>query len=387
MGIITVEKHIFYAEAVKYTSQSDADFSRTHLRVRTIRIPWGQGSARTIGYLDELQFGGTPEKVLISSVEVTKRFFLGMGFDHPKLIVADVGLSDLHTRQEIEQFFVAKYKQKITQKIYPERVVPNVAESIWDRLPDSDRVLFHRESSGSRVVKPSGQNKPSTAFHKFEYGPVVPGEVWLLIDPTYSGVRGVAYDTVVDLAKEYLNRPVEQTLFQKMDKKTKVFDTNGIIVLGVAYRLQYWRQRLPREPVQWLESVQRRVRGYLHGAIHSHHKVETPEPKFKTLDIWYAMGNFELPQKSKRTSPNYPTFRKGKGFVPAQETEKEALRPLFTVKARNREDAVQKAEEVIWLKINNPATAVTWGDVSHKWYAAGQLMVPRLGVTRFNLQR
>jgi hypothetical protein len=389
MGIITVERHVFYAEAVEYNSPGNPDFSRMHLRVRNIRVPWSHGEARTIGYLDELQFGGTIEKVPIATAGITKRFFMGEGFNHPKLIVTAVGIQDLHDKQEMGKLLVTRYKARLNQHNFPERVVPRVIESVWDKLPDDEKAAFARPASGSRLVRPSTANKPVSYLHKFEFGPVVPGEVWLLVDPTYPEKRGVTYETAVDLAKEHLGRPVETTLFQHMDKNAKVFNTEGVIILGIAYRLQYWRQRLPKEPVQWLDSVQRRVREYLRHALHAN-KPFQPQAKFRTLEFWYAMGDFSLPIKSVRDASStfrgihHPTFKPGRGFVTAAHTDETALRPLFVVNARDREEAVKKAEELLWKNINDPAKAVRWGELSNKWYAAGQLMVPRSGIAVFN---
>ena len=178
MAVITVERHIFYAEAVRYGSKSDTATPQVHLRVRSIRVPWGQGFNRLIGYLDTIQFGGAEFKVDLHSFEQLRSFLLGQGRSNPKIIVADVQKSDLYTKPEMAKYFADQYKQQLARETFPTHPVrPYLDENIWDRLPDSERAEYARSASGSKTLW--RKNRPKHYEYKFEYPADNFGEIWL----------------------------------------------------------------------------------------------------------------------------------------------------------------------------------------------------------------
>lgn len=385
MSFITIERQLFYAEAVTYNPPHNNPEAtpQVHLRVRCIRVPWGQGFARTIGYMEDTQFGGA-ERLELHDPEQAKNFYMGINFPNPKLIVADVTKLDLFSRKEMAEYFALRFKQRLARKSFQEHPV---SEDIWDKLPPDEREKYARPSSGSKVMWT--KKRPLHYAYTFEYPNASFGEVWLLTDPSKPGRNnGVSYETAVDLAKKYFTeKPVLNALFKGMEGERKVFDMDGIIVLGVAYTLRFWRTVQPREGVQWLESIQKNVRTYLANALRA--KMVNP-PDYKRVNperTWYAMGLYDLPVASQRfdlTPQNrvkrIRTYEPARGFTPVPLAQEQALKPLFIVRAGNQEEARTKA--MAHLAKLNQTDPIRTSQLQSKWFAAGQKMVPVLG-TRF----
>jgi len=393
MAVITVERQLIYAEAKNYSVDFEKakSFPQVHLRVRCIRVPWGQGVSRTIGYMDDAHFGGFPElkQFIAEEPHKIKDFFLGVGHAHPKLIVADVQMSDLYSRPEICKKLGDKYKQGLASETFPEHPLPSrFEEGVWDRLTPEEKIKYYRPP-GSRVRW--RKDRPKQFPYKFEYPNIRGDEVWLLVDPTSPGREGITHRTAVELAKRYLGREVNPELFKGMSGDSKIFDMTGITVLGVGYLLRYWTRRYPPDQVLWLESVQQRVRTYLTKALRRTWSFTPAYSRIDTEKTWYAMGVSKIPPLSQRYMPtasgrirNYMTFEPGVGFKPPdfRGAKSEVLKPLFTVKARNRGEATLKANQKIKQLVDstNPRENALGAELVWKWSAGGHQVIPRVAV-------
>lgn len=366
MGIITVERHVFYLQPQEYAG------GRVHMRIRNRRLPWGQGSTRTVGYLDDAQFGGLARKVGGHDIQNMKNFFLGTGFGHPKLIVARAGANDLHSRSEISKKFLTQFKGKFKSTT---GVISNPALDEDDRfLTYAQRMARYKAggpTSGSREAKPV---RGAEQMYRPHFPQDVFNTAWMVVDPTRPGRQVVPKDRALRLAKQVLGTQFATVLFA--DTREKIMTKDVVVVLGVGYVLQYWQTGQPRYDVRWLESVQARVRKHLAGAI---------KPRAGRLDptnTWYAMGKHEMPVMSQRYQTTkqgrvrrYQTFRKGVGLAPSKPIEQFRLKPLFTVKARNIIAAKEVAERKIEKMIRNPETAEQGYDFHAAWYAASRKMI------------
>lgn len=392
MSVITIERQLFYAEAVSYKMKKPTTPGQVHLRVRSIRIPWGQGETRTLGYMDEVHFGGTGSKLDTHNLQNVKNFYMGKSHDNPKLIVAPVQMADLYTRPEMAKLLATKMKQTLARQTFSSLPVTRSwrNESIWDKLPDDERAKLSRSSSGAKKQR-RNINRPTQFHYNFEYPATRPGEVWLLVDPSYNSRRGVAYSTAKSLAKRHLGAEVDNNLFKRMEGDRKIFNQDGVMVLGVAYRLQYWKNVLPREGVLWLESIQKRVREHLEKELPGKmaHPPAYSTALLNTMRAWYAMGAFSVPEVTRRFAETpagrlrkIRGFTPGRGFAPVHLTQKEALRPLFVVNARNEAEAQQKAQNFIAKLVNDPNPDVTSRgmELTRKWDAGGNKVVPRLAM-------
>ena len=373
MGYVVVARHVFYLQAAEHLENGDPKRfgkrartgEQTHLHVRAIRVPWGQRTARNAGYLDDSQFGGLDPSHKIGGqvVQNTKNFMLGKGYNHPKLIVADVTEHDLMTKDELGKVFFEHYKQKLNRVPARPRFSPDdLGEENWSR------------EAGSISLK-SAPYKVSFPGQPFN-------TVWMLPDPTWSGKRIASEREATALAKTVLDLPVQHELFQGMTGRRKQYNLEGITVLGVGYSLQYFQSGPgPVEGVVWIESIQRRVRPYLNRVLGG--------PKVADKDAgqdWYAIGAYPVPIPSDRfalTPRNrvrqVKTYRTGEGFYHAKPKEEFAYRPLFTVKGRNMEDARRRAQELIFRNIRSSdnARSIHWLEMEQKWHEAERKMVSK----------
>lgn len=369
MGIITVERHVFFLQAKEYSG------GQVQMWVRNVRLPWGKGtSTRTVGYLDDAQFGALSKRVGGQDIENMKRFFLGKGFAHPNLIVARVAESDFFTRPEMGKRLFDQFKQQLKGISFSGQ--GDIPEEEDERfLTHAQRMARYKTGgprTGSRSVAkplrgPEQMYRPHYSQHYFN-------TVWLLVDPTRPGRQTVPKDRAIRLAKKVLGTRFSNILFP--DQRKKVMDKDSIVILGVGYLMQYWQKRVPSYDVRWLESIQARVRKHL-GA-----ELKITKGRVDPTQTWYAMGKQEMPPISQRFQTtkqgrvrHYKTFRAGHGLVSASPEAQFSLKPLFTVKARNIVAAKDAAERKLVKMIRNPSTAEQGYDFEAAWYAANRKMV------------
>jgi hypothetical protein len=344
------------------------------MRVRNIRLPWGQGNtARTVGYLDDAQFGGLARKVGGHDIQNMKNFFLGVGFGHPKLVVARMTANDFHSRTDLAKKFFAQFKGKFKSST---GVVSNPAlDEDDERFLTYAQRMARYKAGGTRAG--AREAKPVRGPEQM-YRPHLPQEqfntAWSIIDPTRPGRQVVPKDRAIRLAKKVLEPRFANVLFA--DTRQKIMTKDVAVILGVGYVLQYWQTGQPRHDVRWLESVQARVRKHLAG------EKKPGSARLDPTNTWYAMGKHEMPVLSQRFQPTkqgrvkrYQTFRKGVGLAPTKPSEQFRLRPLFTVKARNIIAAKEAAERKIEKMIRNPNTAEQGYDFHAAWHGANRRMV------------
>jgi len=382
MGFITVERHVFYLRPKKYETTG-----QHHMWVENLRLPWGQGdTARTVGYLDDAQFGALAGKVTSGrTADGMAQFFLGKSYKHPNLMVARVTASDFLSRNEISEHLFNQFKHQLKDlSSLGQGDIPEDEDEKF--LTHAQRMARYRtggQTSGVRHVQAPLRSagdmyRPHYSKHYFN-------TAWLLVDPTRPGRQMTSKDRVVRIAKQELRGKFSQVLFP--DQRVKKMDTGAIVVLGVGYMLQYWQKRLPPQDVRWLESVQQRVRKHLGAAM----KVSTG--RVDATQTWYAMGKHQMPPRSTRFKTTekgrvrrYTTFRPGIGITTTKPTDEFRLRPLFTVKARNIEAAKDAGERYIARLIKKPSTAEQGYDLEASWYASGKKIVSLAAVRMLRKQ-
>jgi hypothetical protein len=280
-----------------------------------------------------------------------KNFFLGVGFGHPKLVVARMTANDFHSRTDLAKKFFAQFKGKFKSST---GMISNPAlDEDDERFLTYAQRMARYKAGGTRAG--AREAKPVRGPEQM-YRPHLPQEqfntAWSIIDPTRPGRQVVPKDRAIRLAKKVLETRFANVLFA--DTRQKIMTKDVAVILGVGYVLQYWQTGQPRHDVRWLESVQARVRKHLASEL-------KPGQRFQ-------------PTKQGRVR-RYQTFRKGVGLAPSKPGEQFRLRPLFTVKARNILAAKDAAERKIEKMIRNPDTAEQGYDFHAAWYGANRKMV------------
>ena len=385
MGLITVERHIFYLEPKVFVEIGQRGGEQSHLLVRSIRTPWGHGTTRTVGYLHDDQFGGIVGKVGGQSIDSLRDFFLGMGRNtHPKLIVANVTASDLMTKTDAARTIFKKYTATVDKPAAQGRVTALTRglkeESYKDALAAYMRGGPIRKTKVKKFKTPYKAEFPKQPFNT----------VWLFQDPTKPGRTTMTPRAMFELGKETIPVPHTQELFQGMQGGRKMYDPKKITILGVVYMLQYWEKNVPAD-VHWLESVQQTVRPYITKAMQS----DSTTPTYRTRgnsptrvaraaeQTWYVMGSFELPAQSERfklTPGNrvrkLRTFRPGMGFSTSGYNDQTAIKPMFTVQGRNVTDAKNRAQALITRNMY-AGDSVKWEKIEQRWWDTGRQVLNR----------
>ena len=162
-------------------------------------------------------------------------------------------------------------------------------------------------------------------------------------------------------------------------------DMDSVIILGVAYRLDYRQNQVPVDAVS-LEGIDSRVRKYFLPFLQKiDSEVDVSKAKNQgAIRIYYALGKKPLPSRKERWKPTpsgrvrkYSTFRKGKGFEPIAPGWKSNVVPLFTVKARNIDAARMSAQNMINRKrwSRDLKERSQWLDYGEQWYDNGREMI------------
>jgi hypothetical protein len=329
--------------------------------------------------MDEEQFGGVGGRVEGQSIEAMKNFFMGRGYNHPKLIVASVTAQDLMDKAAVGTRLFNAHKRNHLQQIDSAGVPVQEDDDDDDFNLRMARYRLGRTGAGSREAPPL---KTKSQYYKPHYPKHGFNTIWMLYDPTRPGKHRLPKDRVIRLAKELLQDKFATKIYRGHRGRQKLWDTYTPVILGVAYMLQYW-VRNPAPDAVRLESVDRRVRAYLQKALLKKRKDIEPSGAGIT---WYAIGLRKLPVPSKRYTPTpqgnirrYTTFRPGKGILTSRPDEHERYVPLFTVKGRNLEDARNRADAKIDRLVNDPNPQISDRalDWSREWGRANRKMVTR----------
>lgn len=388
MGFITVERHVFYLQAKEHREEGKVRTgTQTHLRVRSIRVPWGHRTARTVGYMDDGQFGGVNFKIQGRTIEGMRDFLFGRGYQHPKLIVADIRPEEVVTKTDIAKKFFGEYRNKLNRISYGANSESPFQESYEDEYQKfvQDLALKSQERRTTHAIPTRSDNYavkyPQHAFNS----------AWMFADPTWPGRRTVSHREAVTLGKSVLDMEIVPEIFNKMSGRQKMYNLRGATILGVAYKLHYYQNSQPADIVTWLESINQRVRTYMAKAMKRQPVThEGPVGAVK----WYALGHYDMPSARKRYAMTprerlrtYKTFRPGVGFsAPKLEGEKGMLKPLFVVDGRNVEDARNRAQQFLYKMIMNsdPDVSIRGSELEEKWHLAGRKMVTRDTVARLH---
>lgn len=391
MGFITVERHVFYVVPHEYAGE------QTHLHVKNVRLPMSRQSAdRTIKYLDDSVFGALPFSRGIKTEESIKDFYLGKGHPWPKLIVANVTRNELYTRPEMKKLMFQRWKQHMNRGAQQGLSVnqpqfPKLEESKWggwsdDRQTHAQRMAaFHKKTE----LSAQGSREKHLGMHGDDHRPhgsqqVMYNEIWLLPDPSKPGKVLVPDSRMRLLAKQVFSSSAtfKNVVIAKNAGRNEIIEQGAVILLGVGYKLHYHHKRAPIDAVV-VPAVYDRVHAYLSKFMKKAGTVGD-NPNAGAINTYYALGTKELPARSKRykATPRgrvrkYATFHGGKGIQPVAPGASHQMVPLFTVKARNIDEAQMKAQMLLnrkrWLADLNERDK--WVQYGLQWYESGRRMI------------
>lgn len=374
MGFITIERHVFFIKPQEY------DGGQNHLWVRNLRVGMGRESARSVVYMDDSMFGGLPHKVGGNDINKLRDFFMGKGYPFPKLIVANVRADELHTRTDMQKIMFERYKVAFRKTAGSTQGMPMI--NIWDREKDLKEAAMTkaqelaREKVGSREA---GVIPSPLDMHRPHYQPEYFNQVWLLADPSKPGRVIVPPARAKALGRSVLDRNYKHVLYMDdRNGKRPVMDHDSVIILGVAYMLDYRQNQMPLDAVH-LESIDSRVRTYMAPFINKHFGGD-PERE-DIVRKYYAMGLKALPPKSERwrDTPRgrirkYRSYHKGVGIRPMRPGQENRILPLFVVSARNPDLAKIQAQNIINRGVGHPdpVKRERWLDIESAWHANGR---------------
>ena len=338
MGVITVEKCLFYLEVVDIATKLrtpgyyvDAKSysrpgTRTEFQVKSKRIPFLGGVEKTVGYLHTDQIGSTGGRFKAGGADIRaigtnlaalRAFFLGKGnWNHPKLIVADVPQEHfLMSGRDLGGYLVKIAKQGL-----------RIPRELSPRLPTP------------------------RSF-----------ELWLPWDPTLPGKVPPKMSTTLRYATQVLDIP----LISKLEDDLGYLNKGKALILGTGFRLRYFNVAPP--DVHWVPQIENRVIDYLKAI------------GVKKPDEWYAIGRFDpmddFPDLVDRFRGRpFQTYSRGVGLKPVEiNAESSVTRRIFKTQARSPEEARNKIRAHLHRAAQNPATrkwavnrALAWSRTSEK---------------------
>lgn len=298
MGVVTVEKHVFYLVSEDTTATvadpkglrgETKDITRRNVYLRTMRLPWNGLPSKTIGYIHDAQTGAGQHKAVPPGHEGFAAYLLGKGiWGHPQLVIADVPESRLLM------------------------TFPTMARKLVE--------FAKQKGILSKHLKP---RLPREQQH----------EVWLPWDPTESGKKLPNFATTVRYASGVLREPIQsgRVLGRRptADAERPLHKANHppgtAIIVGAAYRLKYHRIAPP--DVRWLPEIQRKVMFRLRVS------------GVRKAGEWYAIGKYDPEDLDSRyRGRRLHTYHPGMGVVTGKRNDL-MTRRLFKVTAQDHASA------------------------------------------------
>lgn len=381
MGVITLEKHIFYLEAKPQETTPQVpnkfnhvprQYNAVHLHVEHVRVPWEGEKARSLLYMHDDQIGGERPNTRLNKLHYTtppyankdidfmRRYLLGsdfhvlrgeatpdpsrLKFQHKKLLVADIAFTrQIMTCSEIASFLLRAYAASRRQG--------------W--LADHPAHLPHN------LVR----------------------DAWLPFDPTQPGRKWPKRDVWIHQARSWIPKMEGRaisTFIATIDRKTgkKVYDTRNVVPLGIAYRLRYYTGEEPSPEIlnsktgtpvaAWSPRIRSRVNDYLTQVT----------PGSSSVTEWYAMGRFELPDQilhdPERQSPFVLGYQ-GARLGPLKKGETAPYKRMFKVTGRDMEEARKNAEQYMSALVAKPETQLHGYKLINAWERGGRKVLNRRG--------
>jgi hypothetical protein len=317
MGLISVEKCLFYlaVKTQKYSRPEDADYGKSGVRhsfeIRTVRLPWEGGTAKTIGYIHDTQINSGGRQVG-TSTSAMRDYVLGVAsgrtvWKHPSIIVADVPKpTALMSGKDLGNILLKRLQAKggIAAGVMPHPVKPRLHE------------------------------------------------IWLPWDPTLPGMRFASMETAKRYASQVLDKPLGKVYSRA--SRTRTTRTGATKVrrvqigrdgghnpdvytpLGVGFRLTYHEVAPP--DVVWNDRISKRIREHMAN-------IGVPDG-----EEWYGIGEFipedHMPNNliQRYRGQGFQTYTPGRGVTRTDPDEDRVLRRIAKVTARNHDEAQQKIQ-------------------------------------------
>jgi len=324
MGLITVEKCLFYLAVKTQKFSRPDDFEddktgvRTSLEIRTVRLPWEGGIEKTVGYIHdtEINSGG---RTVGTSTDHIRDYVLGMAsgravWKHPSIIVAAVPKSAaLMSGKTLGNILLARMKAKgeIASGVTPHPVKPRLRE-IW--LPWDPTQPGMKFASSATAARYANQvlDKP--------------------VGSVYSRrVRSSGY-----AIKTYTNRRGKEQTRSVRQGKDASYNAGVYTILGTGFRLTH--HEMAPAGLVWNERISKRVRD---------HMAKSGVPEGTT---WYGIGEFipddHLPDNliQRYRDDGYQTYAPGHGVVRIDPKESRVLRRIGKATARNHDEAQREIQ-------------------------------------------